>query len=93
MIKPTTNRIVVKPIKAETTTKSGLVITNAPKHKMTEGVAVAVGPGRVGKDGELIDMQIPVGVTLIYIPNAGQRIEIDDEVHYIITENDVLAIK
>ena len=92
-IKPLEDRIVVKPLDAEQTTASGLVIPDTAKEKPQEGEVVAVGPGRFNEDGdERIPMDISVGDKVIYSKYGGTEVKYSGEEYLILSARDVLAI-
>ena len=92
-IKPLEDRIVVKPLDAEQTTASGLVIPDTAKEKPQEGEVVAVGPGRFNEDGdERIPMDINVGDKVIYSKYGGTEVKFSGEEFLILSARDVLAI-
>jgi chaperonin GroES len=91
-IKPLEDRIVVKPLDAEQTTASGLVIPDTAKEKPQEGEVVAVGPGRFNEDGdERIPMDISVGDKVIYSKYGGTEVKHGGEEYLILSARDVLA--
>jgi chaperonin GroES len=92
-IKPLEDRIVVKPLDAEQTTASGLVIPDTAKEKPQEGEVIAVGPGRFNEDGdERIPMDITVGDKVIYSKYGGTEVKYSGEEYLILSGRDVLAI-
>ncbi len=92
-IKPLEDRIVVKPLDAEQTTASGLVIPDTAKEKPQEGEVVAVGPGRFNDDGdERIPMDITVGDKVIYSKYGGTEVKYSGEEYLILSARDVLAV-
>ena len=92
-IKPLEDRIVVKPLDAEQTTASGLVIPDTAKEKPQEGEVVAVGPGRFNDDGdERVPMDISVGDKVIYSKYGGTEVKYGGDEFLILSARDVLAI-
>ena len=92
-IKPLEDRIVVKPLDAEQTTASGLVIPDTAKEKPQEGEVIAVGPGRFNEDGdERIPMDINVGDKVIYSKYGGTEVKYSGEEYLILSARDVLAV-
>ncbi|WP_122819852.1 co-chaperone GroES [Nocardioides pantholopis] len=92
-IKPLEDRIVVKPLEAEQTTASGLVIPDTAKEKPQEGEVVAVGPGRFNEDGdERIPMDLSVGDKVIYSKYGGTEVKYGGEEFLILSARDVLAV-
>ena len=92
-IKPLEDRIVVKPLDAEQTTASGLVIPDTAKEKPQEGEVVAVGPGRFNEDGdERIPMDVSVGDKVIYSKYGGTEVKYGGDELLILSARDVLAV-
>ncbi len=92
-IKPLEDRIVVKPLDAEQTTASGLVIPDTAKEKPQEGEVVAVGPGRFNEDGdERIPMDVAEGDKVIYSKYGGTEIKYGGDEFLILSARDVLAV-
>ena len=92
-IKPLEDRIVVKPLDAEQTTASGLVIPDTAKEKPQEGEVIAVGPGRFNEDGdERIPMDINVGDKVIYSKYGGTEVKYAGAEYLILSARDVLAV-
>lgn len=90
-IKPLFDRVVIKSVTAEETTKSGIVLPGAAKEKPQMAEIVAVGPGGT-VDGKEIVMQVKVGDKVLYSKYAGNEVKIDDQEYIIIRQNDILAI-
>ena len=92
-IKPLEDRIVVKPLEAELTTASGLVIPDTAKEKPQEGEVVAVGPGRFNESGSArIPLDIAVGDKVIYSKYGGTEVKYSGEEYLILSARDVLAV-
>ncbi|MFQ6122693.1 MAG: co-chaperone GroES [Dehalococcoidales bacterium] len=90
-LKPLGDRIVVKPIKREETTKGGIILPDTAKEKPQEGEVIAAGPGRLTDDGRRIEMEVKKGDKVMYAKYAGTEIKLDDEELLILRESDVLA--
>mgnify|MGYP000819735359 FL=1 len=88
---PLGDRVVLKQLEAETTTKSGIVLTTATQEKPQEAEVIAVGPGGV-VDGKEVVMQVKVGDKVIYSKYAGTDVELEGEKYIIVKQNDILAI-
>ncbi|TDE02419.1 MULTISPECIES: co-chaperone GroES [Jiangella] len=92
-IKPLEDRIVVKPLEAEQTTASGLVIPDTAKEKPQEGEVVAVGEGRWDEDGEKrIPLDVKVGDVVLYSKYGGTEVKYGGDELLILSGRDVLAI-
>ncbi len=86
-IKPLADRVLVKPLEAETTTASGLIIPDSAKEKQQEGTVIAVGNGT--KDEP---MTVKVGDTVIFGKYAGSELVFEGTEYLIMRESDILAI-
>ena len=88
---PLADRVVVKPVEREETTRSGIVLPDTAKEKPQEGEVVAVGPGRTTDDGNKVAMEIRVGDKVIYSKYGGTEYKEEDEEYLILRESDILA--
>ncbi len=89
-IQPLGDRIVIKMVETEETTKSGIVLPGAAKEKPQFAEVVAVGPGGV-VDGKEVVMELSVGDKVITSKYAGTEIKLDGEEYTILRQGDVLA--
>lgn len=90
-IKPLGDRVVVKMIEMEETTKSGIVLPGTAKEKPQIAEIMAVGPGGV-VDGKDVVMQVTVGDRVLISKYAGTEVKIDNKEYTILRQNDILAI-
>ena len=90
-IKPLGDRVVVKMIEMEETTKSGIVLPGTAKEKPQIAEIMAVGPGGV-VDGKDVVMQVSVGDRVLISKYAGTEVKIDNKEFTILRQNDILAI-
>lgn len=88
---PLGDKIVLKQLAAEETTKSGIVLPGQAKEKPQEAEVIAVGPGG-NIDGKEVVMQVNVGDKVIYSKYAGTDVELDKEEYIIVKQSDILAI-
>ena len=88
---PLADRVGVKPIEREETTRSGIVLPDTAKEKPQEGKVVAVGPGRTTDEGKKVPMDVKVGDKVIYSKFGGTEYKEDDEEYLILRESDILA--
>lgn len=88
---PLGDRVILKQVVAEETTKSGLVIPGAAKEKPQQAEVVAVGPGGM-VDGVEVEMHVKAGDTVIFSKYAGTEVEVEEEEYIIVKQNDILAI-
>ena len=90
-VKPLGDRVVIKNVEAEETTKGGLILTSAAKEKPQMAEILAVGPGGM-VDGKEVKMQVKVGQKIIYSKYAGTEVKIDGEELIIVRQSDILAV-
>ncbi len=90
-LKPLADRVVVKMVEAEETTKSGIILTGAAKEKPQIAQVIEVGPGG-NVDGKDVVMTVKVGDKVITSQYSGTEIKLDGEVYIIVRQNDILAI-
>ncbi len=90
-LKPLCDRVVIKQLEAEETTKSGIVLPSQSKEKPQQAEVVAVGPGGM-VDGKEIKMEVKVGDRVIYSKYAGTEVKLEDDEYIIVKQNDILAI-
>lgn len=88
---PLGDKIVLKQLEAEETTKSGIVLPGQAKEKPQEAEVLAVGPGGI-IDGKEVTMQVKVGDRVIYSKYSGTEVELDHEKYIIVKQNDILAV-
>ena len=91
-IKPLEDRIVVRPLEAETVTASGLVIPDTAKERPQEDEVIAVGPGRVDDSGKRIPVDVTVGDKVIFSKYGGTELKYNNEEYLVLSARDVLAI-
>ena len=90
MLKPLTDRVLIKMIEGEETTKSGIILSAGAKEKPQIAEVLEVGPG--GKvDGEIIEMQVKKGDKVIVSKYSGTEIKYEGEDYIIVRQNDILA--
>jgi len=90
-IKPLADRVVIKKLEAEETTKSGIVLTGSAVERPQEAKVVAVGPGAI-VDGKRIEMEVKLGDKVLYSKYAGTEVKVDGEEYTILKQDDILAI-
>ena len=88
---PLGDRVVIKQLVAEETTKSGIVLPGASQEKPQQAEVIAVGPGGT-VDGKEVTMNVTVGQKVIYSKYSGTTVEIEDEEYIIVKQDDILAI-
>lgn len=90
-LKPLADRVVVKLVEAEETTKSGIILAGAAKEKPQVAEIIAVGPGGM-VDGNEIKMYVKAGDKVITSKYSGTEVKVDGEEYTIVRQSDILAI-
>ena len=88
---PLGDRVVLKQVEAEETTKSGIVLPGQAQEKPQQAEVVAVGPGGV-VDGKEVKMEVAVGDKVIYSKYSGTEVKYEGEEYLIVKQDDILAI-
>ena len=88
---PLSDRVVLKQVEAEETTKSGIILTSAAQEKPQIAEIVAVGPGGM-IDGNEVKMEVKVGDKVLISKYAGTEVKVDGEEYTILKQSDILAI-
>ena len=91
-IRPLNNRILVKRMEEESTTKGGIIIPDTAKEKPQKGTVVAVGPGRRDDKGVRVPIEVREGDSVLFSKYAGSEITIDGVEHVFMKEDDILGI-
>jgi len=91
-VKPLQDRVIVKRIEEEETTKGGIIIPDTAKEKPMEGKVVAVGGGKLMESGKKVPLQVKKGDRVLFGRYAGTEIKINGEDHLIMREDDIVAI-
>ena len=88
---PLGDRVVLRQLVAEETTKSGIVLPGSAQEKPQQAEVIAVGPGGV-VDGKEVTMQVSVGQKVIYSKYAGTEVKLDGTEYIVVKQNDILAV-
>ena len=91
-IRPLHDRILVRRVKEEETTKGGIIIPDTAKEKPIEAKVVAVGTGRILDSGEVRELAVKKGDLVLFGKYGGTEVKIDGEEHLILREDDILGI-
>ncbi|MBW1685517.1 MAG: co-chaperone GroES [Deltaproteobacteria bacterium] len=91
-IRPLQDRIIVRRIDEEETTKGGIIIPDTAKEKPQEAKVIAVGKGKVKEDGTVMPLDVKKGDRVLFSKYSGTEITIEGEEHLIIREDDVLGV-
>lgn len=90
-VKPLGDRVVIKNVEQEETTKSGIVLPGAAKEKPQMAVVLAVGPGGM-VEGKEVKMEVEVGQKVIYSKYAGTEVKLDGQEIILVRQSDILAV-
>lgn len=90
-LKPLADRVIVKLVEAEETTKGGIILTGAAKEKPQVAEVVAVGPGIPEGDNKVV-MEVKVGDKVITSKYSGTEVKMDGEEYTIVKQSDILAV-
>ncbi|WP_446897729.1 co-chaperone GroES [Clostridium sp. LBM24168] len=90
-IRPLGDRVVIKKIEAEETTKSGIVLPGTAKEKPQEAEVIAVGAGGV-VDGKEVKMEVKIGDRVLFSKYGGTEVKLDGVEYTILRQDDILAI-
>ncbi len=88
---PLGDKVVLKQLVAEETTKSGIVLPGQAKEKPQQAMVIAVGPGGM-VDGKEVVMQVKVGDKVIYSKYAGTEVKLEEDEFIIVKQNDIVAV-
>ena len=88
---PLGDGVLLKPMEKEEVTASGLVLPDTAKEKPQEGEVIAVGPGRLGEDGNRVAMEVEKGDVVLYRKYSGTEVKEGDDEYLIVRESDIVA--
>ncbi|MGZ3536769.1 MAG: co-chaperone GroES [Thermodesulfobacteriota bacterium] len=91
-VRPLHDRVIVQRFEEEEKTKGGIIIPDTAKEKPIEGKVIAVGTGKIKKDGTKIPLEVKKGDRVLYAKYGGTEVKIDDEEYLMMKEDDILAI-
>jgi len=91
-LKPLGDRVVVRPLTGEETTKSGIVLPDTAKEKPQEAEVLAVGPGRTDDNGKRLPMEVQVGNKVLFAKFSGTEFKVDGDELLVLSERDILAV-
>lgn len=91
-IKPLHDKILIKRVNEEDKTKGGIIIPDTAKEKPMEGNVIAVGTGKILKDGSKRPLVVKAGDRILFAKYAGTEIKLDGEEHIIMSEEEVLGV-
>lgn len=91
-VKPLHDRVIVQRAEEEEKTKGGIIIPDTAKEKPIEGKVIAVGTGKVNKDGKKVPPEVKKSDRILYAKYGGTEVKIDGEEYLIMKEDDILAV-
>lgn len=91
-IRPLHDRVIVRRVKEEETTKGGIIIPESAKEKPLEGMVIAIGNGKLLEDGKLRPLDVKVEDRILFSKYAGTEIKIDGEEYLMLREDDILGV-
>ncbi|MFM9414203.1 co-chaperone GroES [Peptococcus simiae] len=91
-IKPLGDKVVIKPLKVEEKTQSGIVLPGSAQEKPHQGEIIAVGSGVLNEKGERVPLEVKPGDKVVYGKFGGTEVKLDDEEVVIIAEKDILVV-
>lgn len=91
-VTPLSDGVLVRPRVREDKTSGGIILPDTAKEKPSEGTVVAVGPGRRGKDGQPLPLEVQTDQVVLYSKYAGTEISIEGVEHLLLKDSDILAV-
>lgn len=91
-IRPLGDKVVIKPMEAEETTKGDIILPDTAKEKPQKGKVLAVGSGRILDNGTRVPVDVREGDTVIFSQYGGTEIKLDGEDYLVVSERDILAV-
>ena len=91
-VRPLHDRLIIKRLEEDEKTKGGIIIPDTAKEKPVEGKVIAVGAGRIKKDGTKMPLEIKKGDRVLYAKYGGTEIRMDGEEYLMMKEDDILAV-
>jgi chaperonin GroES len=91
-LRPLNDRILVKRVEEEKTTKGGIIIPDTAKEKPAEGIVTAIGNGKLGDDGKRVALEIKKGDRVLFGKYSGTDVKIAGDEYLIMREDDVLGV-
>lgn len=89
---PTEDRVLIEPLDAEETTAGGIILPDTAKEKPQRGTVIAVGPGKMLKNGKRAEMELKIGDEVFYGKYSGTEIEFGSDKYVVTRESDVLGV-
>ncbi len=91
-LRPLGDRVILKAVAKEESTKSGILLPDSGKERPQQGVVVEIGPGRTLENGTLVPMSVKVGDTVLFKKYGPEEFKLDGEEYLLLSESDIIAI-
>ena len=91
-VKPLADRVIIRPLEAETKTSGGIIIPGSAKEKPQKGEVIAVGPGKFDDSGKIVALSLKIGDKVLYGKYSGTEVTFEGNEYTIMRESDVLAV-
>ncbi len=91
-LKPLGDRVLVQRLEQEESLKGGIILPETAKKKQETAVVIAIGKGKVAKDGKILPMPVKVGDKVLMDKYSGQEVKLDQEEYVILKADDIIAI-
>jgi chaperonin GroES len=93
MLKPLNDHVIVKPLKDEQKTESGIIIPDTVnKEKPEKGEIIATGPGKLSDSGQRVPLDVKVGDKIVFTKYSPSEVKFNNETYLVLTESDILAV-
>ena len=93
MLKPLGDRVLVEPLEPEAKTSGGIYLPEAAQEAPREGTVIAVGPGKVADNGELVPVGVKVGDIVLYTKYGGNEIKVDGKEYLLVDSHSLLCVR
>ena len=91
-LQPLGHRVIAQRLESQETLKGGIILPDSAKKKQETAKVIAVGPGKVNKDGKMVPCPVNVGDVILMDKYSGQEITLEDEDYVILNGDDIIAI-
>jgi len=91
-LKPLFDNVLIKPLEVQTKTASGIILPDSAKEKPQIGIVMAVGPGKLDKEGKREPLAVKVGEKVMYKKWGGNEVKVENEEWTLVSQDDILAV-
>ena len=92
MLKPLGDRVVVKPVEAESVSAGGIFLPDSAKERPQQAIVIAVGPGKTLDNGSIVPVEVKEGDKVVYSKYGGTEVKVDGEDIVILRQDDILGV-